>query len=355
MLFRSTTALALALLALAPATPAWASPGPAKTQSAERPLRVLLVVSSHGRGTGEVQPGFEMDELAQAWLVLRRNGLTVDIASPAGGAVIADAFDPKKAYNTDFAADTEAQRKTADTLRLDPAMAGQYDAVMVIGGKGAMFDLPFSQVLQTLLAETERNGGVVSAVCHGPAVFARIRTEDGQPWASGRQLTGFADEEEALFGKRWVPHFPFLLESELRRLEAQFSEAPIMLPHVVADGRVVTGQNPFSVGLAADAVVRALGQEPAPRQPWADERSLSLVAQAIAGDAAPLEAALARKDESLDVPLIAIWGYYRSIEAGEDRAMLEPAVRIMELALPHFPEPQLETAIREARSRLGGG
>lgn len=355
MIFRPSSALALALLALAPATPAQAAPDPAVSQPVEQPHRVLLVVSSHGRGGGDIQPGFEMDELAQAWLVFRRNGLEVDIASPAGGAVVADEFDPKKAYNADFAADPEAQRKVADTLRLDPAMAGQYQAVMVIGGKGAMFDLPFSQVLQTLLAETERNGGVVSAVCHGPAVFARIRTEDGASWASGRQLTGFADEEEALFGKKWVPHFPFLLESELRRLNAQFSEAPMMLPHVVSDGRVVTGQNPFSIGLAADAVIRALGLDPAPRQPWADERSLSLVAQAIAGDPAPLEAALARKDGTLDVPLIAIWGYYRSIEAGNDRALLEPAVRIMELALPHFPEPQLETAIRDARSRLAGG
>lgn len=319
------------------------------------PDRVLLVVSSHGRDGGTVQPGYEMDELSQAWLVFRANGLEVDIASPEGGAVVADEYDAEKPYNLAFAADAEGQRKLTDSLRLNPAMAGQYAAVMVIGGKGAMMDLPFSQVLQRLIVETQARGGVVAAVCHGPAVLARIRNEDGTSWATGRKLTGFADEEEALFGKKWVPHFPFLLESELRRLEADFSEAPMMLPHVVTDGRVVTGQNPYSVAATTDAVVQALGKTPLSRQLWADERSLMLVAQAIEGDSAPLATALSRDKALLDIPLIAIWGYYRAMQADGDTAMLATALRIMELAYPYFPEPQLADAIAEAKASLAAG
>ncbi|WP_086606275.1 type 1 glutamine amidotransferase domain-containing protein [Erythrobacter donghaensis] len=313
--------------------------------------RVLLVVSSHGRDDGKTQPGFEMDELSQAWLVLRANGFRVDIASPAGGAVVADEHDPAKPYNAAFAADAEALRKLAQTLPLSADMNGQYAAIMVIGGKGAMFDLPFSQLLQSLLVETEARGGVVAAVCHGPAVFARIRNADGTHWISGRRVTGFADEEEQMFGKQWVPHFPFLLESELRRLGADVSDAPIMLPHVVTDGRLVTGQNPFSVAAAADAVVAARGKTPAPRELWPDERSLALVAQAVAGDAAPLAAGL-QQDGRIDVPLVAIWGYYRALQAKGDPAMLAPALKVMELARPHFPEPQLDAAIAEARAAL---
>ncbi len=297
--------------------------------------RALLVVSSHGRGDGKTQPGFEMDELSQAWLVFRANGLAVDIASPSGGPVIA-----------------EARGKLAATLPLSPAMAGDYDAIMVIGGKGAMFDLPFSQVLHGLLVEVEARGGIAAAVCHGPAVFARIRNTDGSHWISGRQVTGFADEEEAMFGKQWVPHFPFLLESELRRLGAQFSDAPIMLPHVVTDGRIITGQNPFSVAAASDAVVAALGRRPVARTRWADERSLGLVAEAIAGDTAPLAAAIKAGGDDIDVPLVAIWGYYRALQAKGDPAMLAPALTIMELAQPHFPEPELDAAIAKARAAL---
>jgi len=34
---------------------------------------VLFVVSSEGRSGGEVRPGFEMDELAQAWVIFQEN------------------------------------------------------------------------------------------------------------------------------------------------------------------------------------------------------------------------------------------------------------------------------------------
>lgn len=314
--------------------------------------RILLVVSSHGREDGKSQPGYEMDELAQAWLVFRANGMDVDIASPAGGTVVADGHDPKKPYNAAFAADPDAMAKLAHTLPLTTDMAGQYSAVVVIGGKGAMFDLPFSQILQRLIADTEVRGGVVAAVCHGPAVFARISNADGSPWISGRRVTGFADEEEALFGKEWVQHFPFLLESELRRLGAAFTEAPIMLTHVSVDGRVVTGQNPYSVAAAAEAVVQALGKQPLAREPWADERSLGLVAAAISGDIAPLEAALAGDQGAIDVPLVAIWGYYRALQAKDDPAMLAPALAVMERVQPYFPEPELDKAIAAARATL---
>jgi len=229
---------------------------PAFAHAAAPTGKILLVISSHGRDAGKTQPGFEMDELSQAWLIFRANGLVTDIASPAGGAVVADEYDPAKPYTAAMLANPEAQTALANTQRLSPAMHDQYDAIFVIGGKGAMFDLPFSQVLQQLILDMDKRGAVISAVCHGPAVFARILTAESKSFVAGRRLTGFADEEEAMFGKRWVPHFPFLLEAELRRQGATFSEAPIMLPHLMEDGRIITGQNPYSVTLAAEATVR---------------------------------------------------------------------------------------------------
>ncbi|KWV93923.1 type 1 glutamine amidotransferase domain-containing protein [Erythrobacter sp. AP23] len=316
--------------------------------------RILLVVSSHGRDGGESQPGYEMDELSQAWLVLRDNGFEVDIASPSGGAVVADKFDAEKAYNAAFLADPIAQSKLASTLMLETGMGDRYTGVLVIGGKGAMMDLPFSQVLQQILADTYEREGVIAAVCHGPAVLARMRTEDGSHFVAGRMLAGFTDEEESSFGKKWVPHFPFLLESELRRIGATFSEGPIMTPHVATDGRIVTGQNPFSVARTADAMIRALGQAPKAREPWADERSMELVRQFAEGDRAPLAQALAEDPAALDPMLIAAWGYYRSLEETIDRAALAQAIAVMELAFPHLQMPEFEGVIAEARRRLEG-
>ena len=72
----------------------------ASTASAPPAPKVLLVVSGEGRvdAAGKtLRPGFEMEEFAQAWLVFKANGLQLEVASPAGGAVVADRHDPAEA------------------------------------------------------------------------------------------------------------------------------------------------------------------------------------------------------------------------------------------------------------------
>lgn len=314
--------------------------------------RVLLVVSGYGADDGKTRPGFEMDELTQAWAVFTDNGFEVDIASPSGGTVVADGFNPRKPYNSRFLADPEAAAELASTRSLADLGEEKYAAVFVIGGKGAMFDLPISVPLKTLLAETYRAGGVIGAVCHGPAVFMNVSLEDGTSLLEGRAVTGFSNEEEALFGKGWALHFPILLENGLRGSGAVYSEAPMMLTHVVADGRLVTGQNPYSTAAAAEAMIRAMGRPLAPRQPWADERSIALLLKMLSGEGDQARAAFKADPSLYDVPLIAMWGLFRSRTVGADREALSQAVDIMELALPHFDKPELAAAIAEARSRL---
>lgn len=331
-----------------------AAPLPAQAQGdvTTKSDRVLLVVSSHGADGGKTRPGFEMDELSQAYAVFADNGLTVDIASPAGGVVVADEFDPKKPYNSRFIADSAASAKLASTLTLAKAAREDYGAVFIIGGKGAMFDLPVNFDLKTLLAQTYEAGGVIGAVCHGPAALMNVPLKNGTSLIAGRAVTGFSNEEELLFGKRWVPAFPILLEDGLRGAGAQFSEAPMMLNHVVADGRIVTGQNPFSTYSAAEAVLRAMGRKPAPREPFADERSIALIGRMLAGEVAEARQSLKANPAQYDVPLIAAWGLYRSKTPGADRTMIEGAITAMEVALPHYDEPRLVAAIAEARGKL---
>jgi putative intracellular protease/amidase len=343
MQFRTTTVLAFALGLLmgAPDSPA-----------ASANDRVLLVVSSHGSQDGKTRPGFKMDELTQAYAVFKDSGLQIDIASPSGGAVYAQKFNANLTYNSRFFNDPKSAAKLATTRALANLAGESYAAIFVIGGKGAMFDLPVNADLKTLLARTYEAGGVIGAVCHGPAVFMNLPLKNGTPLLEGRAVTGFSNEEEALFGEGWAASFPVLLENGLRGSGAKFSEAPMMLSHVVADGRLITGQNPYSTAAAAEAVVNAMGRPVKPRESWTDERSIALITQMLSGDKAAARAAFNADPKRYDVPLIATWGFFRATSAGTDRTVLAQAVDVMELVSPHFQRPQFVTALAQARSKL---
>ena len=183
--------------------------------------------------------------------------------------------------------------------------------MLVIGGKGAMFDLPRDAALQRLLSAHFDAGGVLAAVCHGPAALVPLRRADGSALVAGRRMTGFSDEEEAVFGKRWTPEFPFLLESRLRELGANWQEAPLMMPKLVVDGQLITGQNPFSTVQVAEAIVRALGRSPVAVAAFREDASLALVERWLAGDRAPVAALLREATAHYKPDLIAMLGYYQ--------------------------------------------
>ncbi|MFC3713210.1 type 1 glutamine amidotransferase domain-containing protein [Sphingoaurantiacus capsulatus] len=312
---------------------------------------VLLVVSGYGVAGDKARPGFEMDELSQAWLILRANGLDVEIASPAGGAAKADRFDKAKPYNACFLADPAAVKALAATVSFADGAKRDYAGVYVMGGKGAMFDLHDDKRLQALIARTYGAGGVIGAVCHGPAALVRVRLADGSLLLAGKAATGFSGEEEDAFTKEKAKAFAFQLEDEMRRVGVRFSEAPMMLSHAVADGRLVTGQNPYSTPDTTEALLRAMGKTPKARTAWADERSIALVAVLKPGGEAAARAAIKAAPAAYDPPLIAAWGHYRALTA-TDAAGLRHGLSAMEVAKPFYPEPQLDEAMTKARARL---
>lgn len=318
--------------------------------AAEPASKVLIVVSSEGRDQGKTRPGFEMDEFAQAWLLLRANGLDVDVASPAGGPVEADRYNPKHDYNARLAADPEALAALRQTRATAGLKAGDYRAVLVMGGKGAMFDLPKDPGLQTLLREMDRKGAVIAAVCHGPAALAEVRRADGKPLVEGRRLTGFSNEEEQAFGKQWAAQFSWLLEDKLKAQGARWEEASLMMPKVVVDGQLITGQNPYSTTAMTEAVLRALGREPVARQHYKDEATMALAQQWLEGSES-VKAQLAATPEAYHTELLAALGVYQFKQASDD-ATRRQALSLMRLAEPHFKHEMLGKTMAEARRSL---
>jgi putative intracellular protease/amidase len=313
---------------------------------------VLIVVSGEGRDQGRSRPGFEMDELSQAWLVFRDNGLDIEIASPRGGAVEADRYNPDAPYNAALLADRAVMAKLADTRQTGDLRAEDYAAIYVVGGKGAMFDLPGDAALAGLLGEIYDRGGIVAAVCHGPAALLDVRLADGSLLVAGRSMTGFSNAEEAVFGKQWAAEFPFWLEDAARARGARWDNAPLMMPRLVVDDRLITGQNPYSTIMVAEAIVRATGRTPVARRASRDELSLTLVERLLTGNADAVREELAADTDRFHVQLIAMLGFYQ-LKAADTEEAARDALAVMELAAAHFDAPQLTVGIAEGHWRLG--
>ncbi len=144
----------------------------------EAASKVLIVVSSYGKDNGKIRPGFELDEFTQAYWIFKDNNMQIDVASPKGGKAEADEFNPKKLYNKRFLEDTVAQRLLENTLPTSAILDREYAAVYIVGGKGAMFDLPVDPSLQEIIAKIYKKNGVISSVCHGAAAFVNIKMDN---------------------------------------------------------------------------------------------------------------------------------------------------------------------------------
>jgi putative intracellular protease/amidase len=215
--------------------------------------KALMIVTSHGRlGKTLKATGLYLSEFADMVEVITRAGIEVEVASPMGGKA---PIDPKSLSNEFIA----YAQMVEDTRPLGTIEVSDYDAFVIAGGHGTMWDLPENAELQRILPAALEQKKVVAAVCHGPAGLVGLKKSDGKFIVAGRKVSTFTDDEETAVGLAEV--MPFLLESRLRSEGARITSAPKWQANVVQDGFLVTGQNPASAKGVAMAVVRLLGNE----------------------------------------------------------------------------------------------
>lgn len=226
-------------------------------------MNILFVLTSHDAlgDTGE-KTGFWVEEFAAPYYVFADAGADITLASPAGGQ---PPIDPKSAledFQTEdtrrFDQDEALQQKLANTLKLSDLSADDYDAVFYPGGHGPMWDLASDQNSIELIESFTRQGKIVSAVCHAPSVLLNTRNAEGEPLVKNRKVTGFSNTEEDAVGLTKV--VPFLLEDELKKRGGIYSQGPDWAPYLVEDGLLITGQNPASSSLVAEAVLTRLNK-----------------------------------------------------------------------------------------------
>ncbi|KAA2260651.1 type 1 glutamine amidotransferase domain-containing protein [Solihabitans fulvus] len=216
--------------------------------------RALIALSSTRELPDGRRCGYWLPEAAYPWWALTKAGWQVDFVSTKDGEPPVDGVDHSDPRQHRFLLDGHARRALAATRRARHYDPGDYRIITFAGGRGAMWDLPHDHELAELTAGIYRAGGVVGAVCHGTAGLLNVRV-DGVALVSGRNVTGFSEEEERTVGL--VAEIPFFLGDELAARGAHYLCGPPLREHIVTDERLVTGQNPASAPRAADELLAA--------------------------------------------------------------------------------------------------
>ncbi len=220
--------------------------------------KILVVLTSHAqKGSTGQKTGAYLPELTHPHAVFRAAGWDVDYASVKGGEVPLDGVDRADPVNAAFLDDAALVARLHASLAPKDIDPSAYDAIFYAGGHGTMWDFPDEPTLAAVAARIYEAGGVVGAVCHGPAALVNVTLSSGRPLVEGKRVAAFTNEEERAVGLADV--VPFLLADALTSRGAVHVPAPNWAAQVIVSERLVTGQNPASARGVAEAIVTTLG------------------------------------------------------------------------------------------------
>lgn len=224
-------------------------------------MKILMVLTSHDQlGDTGKKTGFWLEEFAAPYYVFKDAGAEVTLASPKGGQPpldpSSDADDAQTDATDRFKNDEQAQKDLAHTVKLADVLADGFDAIFYPGGHGPLWDLAEDGNSKSLIEVFASSDRPVGAVCHAPAVFRHAKDTGGKPLVSGKTVTGFTNTEEEGVGLTDV--VPFLVEDMLKENGGDYRKGADWASFVVADGKLVTGQNPASSEEAAKKLLSLL-------------------------------------------------------------------------------------------------
>lgn len=215
--------------------------------------KILIIVSNaNAIGPNNRRTGTFLPEVAHPYAEFDRANYQIDFASLTGDTPYLDALslanDPDNlAFLTGKG--WEAMQKA---VKLSTVDVSKYDAVFVPGGLAPMVDMPENDLLKKVIKETYERNAVVGAVCHGPVSLLNVKLSNGSYLVNGKNITSFTDEEERGYA---IADVPFLLETALTKQGAKFHAAAVWSAHSIADGNLVTGQNPASAKGVAEKMI----------------------------------------------------------------------------------------------------
>jgi len=214
--------------------------------------------------------GFWWAELTHPYFEFVENGYEVEVVSPKGGQLFADAYsDPEDAsgysahdlISLGFKKSPKHAELLKNTKSIKDVQIADYDGLFLAGGQSPMFTMIDDLELHKFIADFYEAGKVVAIVCHGTCTLLKTKLSNGKLLVDGKTWTGFANSEEQ-FADNFIGQKiqPFWIEEEAKKLpNTNFIVSGMFKPFAVRDGRLITGQQQYSGRLAARLVIEALG------------------------------------------------------------------------------------------------
>jgi putative intracellular protease/amidase len=200
---------------------------------------------------GDHTTGAWSEEICGPFFVFKDAGCDVSVCSIGGGAIPIDQGSLSEQFETDNdrkminefdCVPLQSTKKLADLFADDEEFA-KIDIVFFAGGHGTCVDFP-TDAVGAVVSKVLEAGKVCAAVCHGPMALVNAKTASGDPVVKGKKMACFTDVEEGQV--QLSDKVPFLLEAKMKELGATVEIADPWNDKVIADGKLVTGQNPQS-------------------------------------------------------------------------------------------------------------
>ncbi len=222
--------------------------------SCEFPKQILMVVSNVCKANNNHKTGVWLEEFAVPYQAFLDAGYDVTVASPTGEIAPVDPASEDLIKEVKW---KNAIRALNGTQKLDTIDYMVFDALVLPGGHGPMFDLAKDEVLGKIVNYFSSKGRLIAAICHGPAGLLPA-VKDGIAFVNGRRLTCFTNEEEVCAHKEEL--LPFYLEDALKTAGAFFIQEDVGKVNVVEDDNLITAQNYQSVWAFTDAILKYLNK-----------------------------------------------------------------------------------------------
>lgn len=228
-------------------------------------LQILIMVTNTDMyASGNLQTGLWLSEVTHIYHAAKEHAYKIILASPKGGNAPVDPESLKPLVLDELSKhyweDSEFRQALRQTLSFDEVSGQLFDCIYLAGGHGTMYDFPGNTVLQKIIKDHYENNKKVTAICHGVSGLLNVKLSDGEYLVKGKKLTGFTWFEESIARRK--KEVPFDLEASLKARGANFRKALIpMTSNVVVEGRLITGENPFSSIEMAKVVIQQLNEK----------------------------------------------------------------------------------------------